>query len=448
MEQPIIRLHSLEIKYIKNVSYGRIEFSSAPGQPPDHERAQILGIYGQNGSGKTAMVDACYFLQYIMSGKSLDQNFGDYISQTSNFAQIIARYFVISEDAPLLIEYLVRIQRLNSNEVIIARELLRSETKVYIDYCAGSSEPPEELKNYPDQLSLILNQKMAERTRSSFIFGSNSRDLYSATDFIKAFPDYTMLQKSLYHFSRHNLFVIRNSHSGVISANLMLPMAFRSNDSSTGVKGDFTIPLNDAVILSRQRVNLLTTIISEINAVLFTIIPGLQIGIKSYGAQLTDSGDEGEKVELTSVRDDITIPIRMESAGIIKLISILNAIIQAFADASVCLVIDELDSGIFEYLLGELLDIIQKHAKGQLIFTSHNLRPLEMLRPESIVFSTANADNRYIHLLNSTTNQNLRDVYIRSITLGGQPEEIYMDADSLKIARAFRKAGRNAESEQ
>ena len=39
--------------------------------------------------------------------------------------------------------------------------------------------------------------------------------------------------------------------------------------------------------------------------------------------------------------------------------------------------IDELDSGIYEYLLGECLEVMQDKAKGQLIFTSHNLRPLE-----------------------------------------------------------------------
>lgn len=38
---------------------------------------------------------------------------------------------------------------------------------------------------------------------------------------------------------------------------------------------------------------------------------------------------------------------------------------------------------------------------------------------------------------------NLRSMYIRSITLGGQDELIYEETDSLEIARAFRKAGRS-----
>ena len=45
--------------------------------------------------------------------------------------------------------------------------------------------------------------------------------------------------------------------------------------------------------------------------------------------------------------------------------------------------VDELDSGIYEYLLGECLEVMQDKAKGQLIFTSHNLRPLEILENDS-----------------------------------------------------------------
>ena len=142
-----------------------------------------------------------------------------------------------------------------------------------------------------------------------------------------------------------------------------------------------------------------------------------------------------------------SIPIRMESEGIIKIVSILNALIQAFGNHSICLVIDELDAGIFEYMLGELLDIFNTSAKGQLIFTSHNLRALEMLDKNSIMFSTVNPENRYIHMKNVKGTNNLRGMYIRSITLGGQEESIYEKTDSLKIARAFRKAGRRLQHE-
>ena len=58
--------------------------------------------------------------------------------------------------------------------------------------------------------------------------------------------------------------------------------------------------------------------------------------------------------------------------------------------------VDELDSGIYEYLLGECLEVMQDKAKGQLIFTSHNLRPLEILENDSLLYTTVNSENCYI----------------------------------------------------
>jgi hypothetical protein len=106
------------------------------------------------------------------------------------------------------------------------------------------------------------------------------------------------------------------------------------------------------------------------------------------------------------------------------------------------MVVDELDAGVFEYLLGELLQIISQSGKGQLIFTSHNLRPLEMLDTNSLVFTTTNPKNRYVRFANVKTNNNLRHLYYRSINLGGQKEDIYEQTNSYEIARAFRVAGR------
>ena len=70
-----------------------------------------------------------------------------------------------------------------------------------------------------------------------------------------------------------------------------------------------------------------------------------------------------------------------------------------------------------------------------------------MLDKDSIMFSTANPNNRYIHMKNVKESNNLRSMYIRSITLGGQEESIYEETDSLEIARAFRKAGRSLQNE-
>lgn len=103
--------------------------------------------------------------------------------------------------------------------------------------------------------------------------------------------------------------------------------------------------------------------------------------------------------------------------------------------------IDEFDAGIYEYLLGEILQIFAESGKGQLIFTSHNLRPLEVLVKKFICFTTTNPQNRYYHLKNVGATNNLRRMYIQEIQVNEQDEEIYKATKKHKIIAALRKAG-------
>ena len=115
--------------------------------------------------------------------------------------------------------------------------------------------------------------------------------------------------------------------------------------------------------------------------------------------------------------------------------------IVIYNQSSITVAIDELDSGVFKYLLGEILRIISEKGKGQLIFTSHNLRPLETLDRGFIAFTTTNPSKRYMRMTNLKDNNNLRDFYFRDIVLGEQSEEVYEPTNNAEIALAFREAG-------
>jgi len=464
MNQIIVRLQSLELNNIKNVKFGRIEMPNTFCKNLDYHNSEILGLYGQNGSGKTAVIDALYFLQQIIMGRSMDKSFTDYIDMTGDTAELNSSFAIFSNDIAYEVGYKICFRRTKELFVIIEKESLscskiyegkRSNKTVFMEFKrddeAAIFTPKKRLdellnENKEYKTDLIVARKMAEKNNCSYVFGDSSREIFFK-ECKYDFKAYSFILNALFRFALRDLFVIRNSHSGVITANFVLPMAFRIDGDENGIKGDFAVSLTEPTVLDTERMDVLRQIVHETNTVLYTIIPGLKIKIKEYGSQLMDDGKDGYKIELLSSREGIPpFPIRMESEGIIKIISILNALIQAFGNESICLAIDELDAGIFEYMLGELLDIFDKSAKGQLLFTSHNLRALEMLDKESIMFSTANPENRYIHMKNIKYSNNLRDVYLRSITLGGQNEEIYKETDSLKIARAFRKAGRSVKN--
>ena len=289
--------------------------------------------------------------------------------------------------------------------------------------------------NQENIVNLNVAKKMALLNSTSFIFSTEGFSL-----FCENFQDETCILalKSLRFFAEMNLFII-NNHA--ISINFMIPLVFKLEGKNIVKKGTVPITLSEPSIIENDVFELISQIMKQMNIVLSTIIPGLAIEIKNYGKQLLKDGTDGVKIDLVSVRQDVKIPLRYESAGIIKIISILNSMIAMYHDPRICIVVDELDAGVFEYLLGELLQVLEASGKGQLIFTSHNLRVLEKVDKNSILFTTTNPKNRYIRFSNVKNSNNLRDLYIRSINLGGQKECLYDETDTHEIRRAFRLSG-------
>ena len=201
--------------------------------------------------------------------------------------------------------------------------------------------------------------------------------------------------------------------------------------------------LNRPTTIPEEAVPIVNMLVHDMNIVLTQIVPGLGIRVRELGAQLMDNNQTGSRIQLISVRNGEEIPLRCESDGIKKIISILQLLIVVYNKSSITVAIDELDSGIFEYLLGEILRIISEKGKGQLLFTSHNLRPLETIDRGFIAFTTTNPENRYIRFNHVKSNHNLRDFYFRDIVLGEQNEVVYEATSNYEIAMAFREAGEN-----
>ena len=74
MNETSVRISKIVISGIKNTQYGQIEMPSAIEKDYFSLSADILGIYGQNGSGKTAVVEAMALLcwQENLFPKKLD----------------------------------------------------------------------------------------------------------------------------------------------------------------------------------------------------------------------------------------------------------------------------------------------------------------------------------------------------------------------------------------
>ena len=302
------------------------------------------------------------------------------------------------------------------------------------------------IKNYREvantnskKVNLGIAKGLSQEKSTSFIFSSKSLPMLLQS-FSKNSKDYSDIIMSLRTFALFNLFVIQNDDLGAININLLMPFSYMLKNERGGMRGNIPIKLFETSVIEIDSFDIVKKVLEQINVVIKTIVPKLKIQLKNYGKETMANGKEGYKVELLSVREKTIIPLKYESDGIKKIISIMSVLIGMFNNENIIVAIDELDAGVFEYLLGEILEILSKSAQGQLIFTSHNLRALEKLNKDLVVFTTTNPHNRYISLSNVKGTNNLRDFYYRGIILGGQREELYNQTNKYEMSYAFKKA--------
>ena len=78
MKKNIIRIAELRLSSFRNVLNGSFRMPSAISK--DSSAPDILGIYGQNGSGKTAAIEALSVMRKLISGESLPGESREYIN--------------------------------------------------------------------------------------------------------------------------------------------------------------------------------------------------------------------------------------------------------------------------------------------------------------------------------------------------------------------------------
>ena len=284
------------------------------------------------------------------------------------------------------------------------------------------------------RIQLKVTSRLAKKEHRSFIFHQELQPILKER---LTEVEMALIHNLTYDFNR-DLHIINNENIALVMTKYLMPFSVYLDKK----RGMIPYDLSEPALLSEPLFHTLSQVIEQTNQVLSTIIPGLEIAVHKITEQMLDNGENGIRFEFLSKRGERVLPLRTESEGILKIISILSALIAVYNNPNTCVVIDEMDSGVFEYLLGELLAIIDESGKGQLIFTSHNLRLLEVLSSKNLWFTTTNENNRYIQLKGIKALNNTRDVYLRAIQLGGQDEEIYKETKTFHIKRAFRKAGK------
>lgn len=462
-----VRIMRSEISGIKNVNYGEVDYMNCGSINSKGKvtKTDIVGVYGQNGSGKTALVESLDILRYILRGVAVPYSIYGGILSPDKDTSISTVFFIENGVTKYKVSYTAFLRKnVEKERIEIRKEKLiywqrgsawkckrdiEFENPDYDDdnlldqkQIRVTSEHESALKTISflwsmEKLALICAQNCTSVFFNGLVFNA-CRSLNKNEDEI-AFRDTIM---GLMQFGLVDLNVVKVNELGKINSNQIIPIFVHRETESSITQECINLYIAGMSEIPSDAYSQVQSALDAINVAMRSIVPNLQVEIEKKMEIERPDGTKAVQVEVYANRDSKRFLLKYESEGIKRIVSILNYLISVFNNPGVCLVVDELDSGIFEYLLGELLGLLHKDMKGQLIFTSHNLRILEKLDAKNIICSTINPDNRYIRLVGIEKNHNKRDFYIRTITVGGQKEELYDEDDLIAMGYAFRKAGR------
>lgn len=465
-EKYMVRIIKSELLNFKNICFGEIKYMNYSNVERYAKVGQhdIVGIYGQNGSGKTAMIEALNILKCVLSGEEIKYSIYEGLLSTDKITKITTYFFIEHMENKYKAKYELELQKNVSEKKI----QLHSEKLTY--WTRGETWKSERsllIRNpFYDTDSILQNVKVNIETNHpkyykdvSFINLTQNIAIFCAQKNVSLFfnnlvtktfsnvikdneEEYALSEviKGLFNFGKLYFQVVKVNQLGAINNNIMIPVNMHCESENVIMQGCLPMFMNGHGEVPEEVYDQLKYATDAINIALKAIIPNLSIELCAISEESNTEGEKLIQVDVYSIRDGKKFLIKYESEGIKRIISLLNYLISLYNSPEICLVVDELDSGIFEYLLGELLGVLCDEAKGQLIFTSHNLRVLEKLESKNIICSTINPDNRYIRLNGVEKNNNHRDFYIRAIVLGGQKEDLYDETELQSIGYAFRKA--------
>lgn len=398
------RLSRIEIYNFKNIKRAELDFKNS-----------ILGLYGQNGSGKTALIDVLDLFKTILCGHSVSSDFSDLIHVDAEYSRIVVQFIIDENERHSEIEYSFKLNRSCIYDEILSYAYTDGEIRVVKSKLIDTSNsmtfgPVSKYKSLigpskENELDVMVIKKMVRKEFRSFIYSSEFLEVVrnrSNECKDKEFMRHMYILESLVNFANYELFVVKSKCC-----------------------------IDDSMVLSKSALDVYKRKIESMNRVLPYLVPDLTMGVKVLGKELMRDSSVGYHVELVSNK----IPFQYESDGVKRIVSILQPLIEIFNNTSVVVAIDDLDCGIHEYLFGEIVKLMCEQAKGQLIFTAHNLRPLEIINKKFLAFTTTDSDNRYVRYKNIAAHNNLRNVYIRDIALSDFVK-------SAEISYGLRKAKR------
>ena len=391
----------LELKNFKSFSDITLDLRKAYGEPK-----KVAFIYGENGSGKSNLMSAFLFLLQTFNTFE-NQNT---LKNISEYKNNIADSIKDEKTRQQILQQILHTQFITLTELINEYKTLESEQNMSLKlgfrfeeadgcyYIEFNSE-----KIVKEELRYQINEREGEMFSISEDQKNLSPTIFHSAGYKKELQDnidkywgkHTFMailcneleeKNSEYVKSRINNSIIdliwnlkklsvlcKESHGE--TARISIPLMFMKHLDEGTIKDQ-----NDKELKLCE--NILNMFFSQLYS---------DIKLAHY---IFTPNDNGYSYELYFKKNIggrlIDIPISKESTGTRKLLKIFPMIFSSVVGLSVF--IDEIDSGIHDLMMKNILELLVDSIEGQLIATTHNTLLMESLPPENTYIIRVNAN--------------------------------------------------------
>ena len=418
-----IFLVSYRVKGIKNFEeeVSLSFYKKTIAKPIDTGNYNVKGIYGMNGSGKSAIVSSVDILRNLIINENyinnpiVQNNLDEIINKKIEELHIGTKFlFKVSEDMAYLYEYEVVLKKNNLGKYVIDSEQLscKNAFSKKDEFISVFKVKKGEIEYINTEEDTVLENEFREKTKnllsnssasSLFLMKFNHKKIKTVNNN----KNKTANLASISIGTRVLLWYSNNTHIFMDQSDdhtdyFVKDVLGKYNESTKGILKIEDSFKNISQILDIANLNIFScktdTIPVDKYEVYKDFVKKLKKFIQIFKPELKDieieRKDKGDKYvcSLNIVYEGFSINSEFESTGIKKLIK-LYAYLQEMVQGGIVF-IDELDSNLHDVYLCALLEYLMDYGQGQLCFTTHNVGPMDILKRNKRSIDFLSIDNK------------------------------------------------------
>lgn len=406
----MIYLLNLSVAGVKNLKDKvRLDFyKKTVNKDFNPDKYRIKAIYGENGSGKSAIVTAVKIFQDLITNdnylnETKTQVFlNEIINKSTQKMLFNCEFLVDVETDKLVYNYLIHIGKNDKGLYEIQCEVLKVKNGNYANnkyhtifeskngelvsiYCSDGQKELLERKSMNLLLSRsFINIYVANSTDCTAFFEKNLIDKELLAHMLAYSLFSLAIKVYLAEEDQHEFYFLRKRMKESNLDNQILQEEIFEYGENFNVFFSVNEKQIDKQYFEKykDKVERLTQFIKIFKPELVTI----DIDAKERGEQY--------ECDLNLNYGDYSINKEFESTGIKKLIRLFDCFTAASTIGIVF--IDEMDSNLNDVYLCKLIEYFMYYGKGQLCFTTHNLDPMTILKENKNSIDFLSSDNHLV----------------------------------------------------